>query len=329
MNTKVGGDGIASGVDAGGDTASVSNSEAVVSGAKGTDTLADGTGNEGDPGDAFMGLLDDLDDSSGDSSDSGESNEPDLTSPQVEAGSDAPKQVTPPQAVKQDPAQPQVQQQVQQQQPEEKKPPVQGQPPQGSEGQSQPQEPPKPFLAQLEENRVALKQNLAQRFKLDPATVEKLESNAEEAIPEILADHYLNVVAGMYNLLGNVLPKMIEVHTTSSSTNKATNDEFFGKFPNLQKPEYAETIQAVGMQLRRAQPNLSREQLLERIGNVVSMMVGEQAPPVQPAAVAKPKPRGKPFTPAVGSPGAVKQQPNAPVNPWEEAVVAFESDFGE
>lgn len=328
MNTKVNADGNSAAGDGSGSVPPVNDGGTP---AVGVESIPDSSGNEGDPGEAFMGLLNDTDDFGDISDDSGESDASDLTgkTPPVQDGKSVPQAPVVADKAKVDPAQPQAQP-VTPPPPVQQQPPQPGQPPQGAEGQSQ-AEAPKPFLAALEENRVALKQNLARQFKLDPATVEKLETNAEEAIPEILADQYLNIMAGMYNLLGNVLPKMIDSHTTSSSVNKQTNDEFFGKFPALQKPEYAETIQAVGQQLRRAQPNLSREQLLDRIGQVVSVMVGVEVSPslTQQQPTARAKPKGKPFTPAVGSPGAVKQQQNAPVNPWEDAAVAFQTDFGE
>lgn len=282
--------------------------------------------NTGGDGNEFSGLLDDFDDSDNDNtgnvvpSVSGkptDADSVDSTKPKVEA----PK----PQEVKPEDTKPVIETQVVD--PNAAPKPVEGQQPPGAPEQESQLGAPANFIEQLNANREVFKTKLAEQFTLDEATITELETDASTAIPKIMADLYLKVMGGVYNILDRGLPNMIDAHSRSSVQRTAIQEKFYGKFPSLNKPEYQPAIGAAVRQAKQLFPNDTQDAIMDRVGRMVAAAYGleTQAPAQQPATRRK----AVPFTPAIGSPGPVREQAPAEQNIWSEMSQAFETDFGE
>ncbi len=317
MENGAGDAGVAVGSDTASDSGGVDNSSAV-SGGKTISEMPDLQESGG--ADDFSGLLDDFDDSVNSGSDNVVPKLPDPvveTKPKVEAPKTQP--VTP------EEIKPAIETQVVD--PKAAPQPVQGQQPPGAPEQESQLGAPANFIEQLQQNREVFRTKLAEQFTLDEATITELETDASTAIPKIMADLYLKVMGGVYNILDRGLPNMIDAHSRSSVQRNAIQEKFYGKFPNLNKPEYNPAIGAAVRQARQLFPNDSQDAIMDRVGRMVAAAYGleTQAPAQQPTARRK----AVPFTPAIGSPGPVREQaPNEP-NIWAEMSQAFETDFVE
>lgn len=272
VDTGAGGD------NGGADTAVHVTPETGSGGAKISDMpdLQDGGGD----GNEFSGLLDDFDDNNNDSSGdvvpsvpgkSADANSVvDPNKPKVEA----PK----PQVAKPEEIKPAIETQVVD--PNAAPKPVEGQQPTGALEQESQLGAPANFIEQLNANREVFKAKLAEQFSLDEATITELETDASTAIPKIMADLYLKVMGGVYNILDRGLPNMIDAHSRTSVQRSAIQEKFYGKFPTLNKPEYQPAIGAAVRQAKQLFPNDTQDAIMDRVGRMVAAAYGleTQAP---------------------------------------------------
>lgn len=294
-------------------------------GGPGVSSLPDAPVNVEGDGSEFLGLLDTFDDSdSGNSGDVVPSvSSPPGNDPVVPAKAPVPQQQ--PQTAQVQP--PAIQQQVVP--PPNAPQQVQGQPQAGAtEPQSQLGAPAN-FLETLNANRDQFRASLAEQFKLDEATVTELETDAAAAIPKVMADLYLRVMAGVYNILDRGLPNMIDSHSSRVTARRDVETKFYGKFPDLQKPEYQNAIGAAVRQAREMFPQDNQDALMDRVGRMVMAAYGiaQSAPAQRPATNRGRKP--VPFSPAIGSPGPVRDAQVPQVDTWSDMASAFQTDFTE
>lgn len=325
---------LSDGTQVGGDTSGTSVSdthvESVVGepGAGGTtiSQMPDAPESIGGDGSEFIGLLDDFDDS--DSVNSGDvvpsvSDKPTDSNPVVQTKAPDQKQAQTPQV------QPPALQTQQVEPPAPVPQPGQGQ---SQAGATEPQSQlgaPANFIETLNANREQFRASLAEQFKLDEATITELETDAAAAIPKVMADLYLRVMAGVYNILDRGLPNMIDSHSSRVAGRKEVETKFYGKFPELQKPEYSNAILGAVKQVKQMFPQDSQDQVMDRVGRMVMAAYGiAQSAPAQRSAPSRAR-KAAPFTPAVGSPGPVREQGAPPVDTWTDMSQAFLTDFTE
>lgn len=230
----------------------------------------------------------------------------------------APAQPTPPA-----PAQPGAEAQP----PAQPEPPAQPQPAEATPppGPQEPSPPPSPAepgrLAQsMVENEEFLIDQLATReFNLKPEEIEALNEDATAYVPKLLAKVHLKGQINMMRQLQQVVPAMVQAQMQVLRRNTQNEDQFFSRWPELDRVKHGDTVRNYARIWRQANPNASLNDMIEDLGPMV-MMKAKVAPGSRPSqAGPQPAANGRqppppPFKPALGGPAT----PPAPAedDPW-------------
>lgn len=168
----------------------------------------------------------------------------------------------------------------------------------------------------LLQHEAALTQHVAKElFKLSPEEVEALEANAVEAIPNLLAKGYVKSQYNLMRQLAQVVPAMIQKQTAVMQRVQDSQSRFYDRWKDagIDRVKHGDLVTKYAMVYRQANPQATREQMIEDLGPMV-IMAAKIAPPTPapagrgngqraPAGAARP-PQPPPFVPAVGGAAA-------------------------
>jgi len=101
---------------------------------------------------------------------------------------------------------------------------------------------------------------------------------------------------------------------------RAVEEQFYKEWPQLRKPEYAETVQRIASAYRAANPTVDVQTAIREVGAAAMATLRVEAPEKQKAA-----PKAKPFTPQGVKATASRQ---APSNEFEAIAEEDIQDFG-
>jgi len=149
-----------------------------------------------------------------------------------------------------------------------------------------PPEPEKSFVEQIQGNREALEQKVAQDlYPIDEKTMEALDENPAEAIPKLLAKVYLDGLVASYGLIARNVPQFVETAVTRRQDDKAAEDNLFGMFPGLTR-EHLPLVTSLTSTFRAMSPQASDEDILAQAGSaaLASLKLNGAAPPAVPGA---------------------------------------------
>lgn len=176
-------------------------------------------------------------------------------------------------------------------------------------------------------NEGAIIEQLASRtFALSEADNQALETNAAAFIPQVMARVYFASQVNMLKQMERIIPALTGRLNKVNSANKANEDKFYQRWPDIKPDQHGETILRLARAYRQMNPNVGLDQLIEELGPIALMTLKIQpgaAPngqgthvPVQggPARrVGTPPP--SPFRPAAAGGGGIPTgQPAA--DPW-------------
>lgn len=163
--------------------------------------------------------------------------------------------------------------------------------------QAAPQEPAKPAAAQpqpgepqalkfdpsdpmsvanaMQENRDAYIQRLAQtQFALSPEDMAALEADVTTAVPRLLARVYVDAAIGQMAQIAKSVPLMVQKHLEVSAARTQSENEFYSKWPQLDRKQHHELVNKYAVDLRRMHPDMSTEEMMNRVGPLVMMQAG-------------------------------------------------------
>lgn len=175
------------------------------------------------------------------------------------------------------------------------------------------------LLEQLSQNREQLISHLAEtRFKPTKEESDLLDVDATAGIAKIAARVYYEAATTtmqqLQNFIKDQLPALIDGHTQTNNHIRDAEDAFYREHPNLSKETDDATVRQYATIYRQANPQASRKEAIEKVGLIVSTVLGK---PKVGAQVASPKTNGqRPFTPASGVARVVSQVPVPETSPF-------------
>ena len=148
--------------------------------------------------------------------------------------------------------------------------PVQPPQPPVEEAPAQPQpewQPPQlPPAEQVEAVRQQYMQQLAETYKLDEATAELVDTNFSAVAPQLLSQVHMRVAESVTQTLGQMLPQLISSQLQYMQVAKQSTDKFFSQWPELNRPEYQNTIGQVAQLYRQLKPQASADDFVREVG---------------------------------------------------------------
>ncbi len=145
---------------------------------------------------------------------------------------------------------------------------------------------PNVLVGELARNRDVLISHIAEtRFQLSQQEKDALETDAVGAIPKLLARVYFEAATTALNQLSSHAPRLIEQITGNLRTVNAAEDQFYSKWPSIQRGEKSHTdaVQMAANMFRQSNPNATQEQAIDVVGRMVTSMLNLQAAPAAPA----------------------------------------------
>ena len=136
--------------------------------------------------------------------------------------------------------------------------------PQPAEPQWQPPQLPPP--EQLEAVRSTYMQQLAETYKLDEATAELIDTNFSAVAPQLLSQVHMRVAESVTQTLGQMLPQLINSHMQYMQVAQRSTDMFFSEWPELNQPQYQNTLGQVAQMYRQLKPNASTAEFVRDVG---------------------------------------------------------------
>lgn len=202
-------------------------------------------------------------------------------------------------------------------QPAAQTPPAPQEPQAATQPASSPMEPGS-LVEQLSEHRDALIAGIAERrFQLSKEEAETLETNPAVAVPRLLSRVYYEATQSALLHIANYVPQMVQSQMRAMQQQKEAEEAFFSRFKALDRTKHAPDIMAMALGLRRANPNISRDDLFAMVGAAVMAKHGIANQPVAAApngAAPQPMAQPAPFVPA--RPGVSVRTTPEPENPW-------------
>lgn len=212
------------------------------------------------------------------------------------------------------------------------------QPPQPEPEQPAPQQPQQQPLQPPSEEQVAqIRQQfmaqLAESYKPDEATAEAIDTNLSAVVPQLMSHMHMRIAESITQTLGQMLPQLISAQLQYMQSSQQNASKFYQEWPELQKPEYTETIARVAQMYRQMKPQATEQEFVRDVGLQAWMAVGlppqdlvtrgQQTTPATPQPVQEPADLGgyRPATPGAPARSQVPRQPSS--NPFAQLAEEF------
>jgi len=167
---------------------------------------------------------------------------------------------------------------------------------------------------------------LEERYGLSEKDAEVMVTHPEKVLPKLAANMHMQIVTDVIKAVGAMIPQQfaqvvaanpqIIKQTMQKQTDaEAMETKFYESFPELQKKEHEATTVAAIQTVGKNFPKLSKEEKMQKAGQVAMVMLGltptvEKDPPAEKAA--------EPFVPASTANSSSPAASPVAENKWEE-----------
>mgnify|MGYP003507556894 CR=1 FL=1 len=165
---------------------------------------------------------------------------------------------------------------------------------------------PADFAKQREEWLAGLEQSYAMT---EDEGVELLRA-PEKVLPKLAARVQLNIMDQLVQTVAHMLPQFVDGHLNQQKASEENRTAFFKEWPDLNKPEYQDTLTRIAVTYRQQNPDATKEKAVKEIGAIAAITLG-----VVPAGLAQPTTPSSPQPPAFRPvmPGGGGRPATAPV----------------
>lgn len=178
---------------------------------------------------------------------------------------------------------------------------------------------------QIAEQREQYLSNVASTFELSEEDRVELVTAPEKVLPRLAAQVQLRTLESVAQLLPAVIESQVNQMVQRQTRVMEGVQAFFGEWPELQ--EHASDVAQALTVLKQTQPNLTREQLIEKAGAFVASSKGltlvpkskRQPAPKQPAGPQGKRPAPPPGAGGKGT-GSGQPAPAKPTNVFQELM---------
>lgn len=163
----------------------------------------------------------------------------------------------------------------------------------------------------LMSNQEEIVNNLAAKeFALTDKDLEALEKDAPGHIPHLLARAHLKSQVNLWRQLAQVVPRMVQKQIGVMRKSMEAENAFYSAWPQLDRQKHGPIIQQYATLFRQANPQATRQQMIEALGPIVM-----HAAKVTPGPMAT-APNGQGGAPVLRTPA----QPFQPARPGVPAM---------
>jgi hypothetical protein len=134
----------------------------------------------------------------------------------------------------------------------------------------------------------------------------------EKVLPKLAAQVQVNIAEQVIQHIVSMLPQFIDGHVGQQKVSTENRKDFFDAWPDLNKPEYQDTLTRVALTYRHQNPAAPKERAIKEIGAIAAVALGvvpqgnTQAPPSAPPA----PPAFRPILPGGGGAPTVAPSDN-------------------
>ena len=147
--------------------------------------------------------------------------------------------------------------------------------PEAAKAPEEPVVPVKETLEELNELRTQIIDDIESRYEFTPEQQEAMVDNPGAALPKMAATLYVDVFEAVYKAVTEGLPQLIQNVNTIQGVQSDSIAQFYKAWPQLNKPEYAETLKRYADSYLVQNPKATLEQAIHRAGgNTVSVRAG-------------------------------------------------------
>lgn len=125
---------------------------------------------------------------------------------------------------------------------------------------------PEERAAEFAELRRGAEEELVKTFQLTEEQADNLIENPNEVLPQMMAKLYLDSYASIIQAVQANIPQMIQATMAQTQVEKTAETQFYSEWPQLNKPEYQDTLRRVADSYRVANPKATAEQFIKEVG---------------------------------------------------------------
>jgi hypothetical protein len=96
----------------------------------------------------------------------------------------------------------------------------------------------------------------------------------ETVLPKIAAQLQMNVMEQTIAQLANLIPQFITTTGTQQKAYAENRETFFKEWPDLNKPEYTDTLTRIAVTYRQQNPTATKEKAIKEIGAIAAITLG-------------------------------------------------------
>ena len=184
-------------------------------------------------------------------------------------------------------------------------------------------QPPVPAMSaeQIVAERVRVTQEYEKSYAMTEDEGSELIRSPETVLPKLAARMHVQVMETTLTIVQQMLPKLLERELGVANQAQKARADFFVSWPELDKPNFQETLQRVSNLYRANNPGASVEQFIQEVGATASMLL--KVPPKSMMQEQTPVPALVAFTPASPGGGGAPLVPAQQLNAFETMAVEF------
>lgn len=156
--------------------------------------------------------------------------------------------------------------------------------------------------------------NLVQSYAMTEDEGVELLRAPETVLPKLAAQVQMNVMEQVIQQVAHMLPQFIDGHLGQQKASTDNKKAFYEAWPDLNKPEYNDTLTRIAVTYRQQNPTATKEKAIKEIGAIAAITLGvvptSAQAPVQPSGVS-PSTAYRPAMPGGGGRPAVAPVTNA------------------
>lgn len=156
----------------------------------------------------------------------------------------------------------------------------------------------------LAQKRTEYLQELAQTYAMTEEEGVELLRSPETVLPKLAAQLQLNIAEQTIQQLARILPQFMDTHLNQKQTYAKNQESFFEEWPDLNKPEYTDTLTRIAVTYRQQNPGATKERAIKEIGAIAAIALGvvpaASTPPETVQPIAPVQPAHRPVMPGGG-----------------------------
>lgn len=152
----------------------------------------------------------------------------------------------------------------------------------------------------------------ANQFALSPEDVANLEADVTTSIPRLLARTQVDTMVSLLTHMGRSVPLMVQRYMEVSKARTEAEGAFYSRWPDIDQAKHAQLVQQYAVTLRAMHPQMSTQEMIEKVGPMV-MMAAQIVP--DPSRGQKRPASGAVAPQAAASNGSHPPQPFVPALP--------------